>query len=80
MLSIHNADLMHAIQQRDDFATKLSDMRTQLAAYESKAYYIDEAKREAMAFCQQMIQFFQAQLTDRTNIIEEKKQIISHYK
>ena len=34
-------------------------------AYESKAYYIDKAKREAMTFCQQMIGFFQQQLEER---------------
>ena len=48
-------------------------------AYESKVYYINKAKREAMTFCQQMISFFQQQLKERTNIIEEKKQIIHQY-
>ena len=79
MLAIHNADLMHAMQQKDKLTTKIADMRVQLTACESKAHYTDEVKRESMMFCQQMIRFFQHQLEERIAVIEEKKQIINQY-
>ena len=59
MLAIHNADLMCSIQRKEELIVKIANMRVQLIVYELKAYYTNEAKREAMTLCQQMISFFQ---------------------
>ena len=51
MILIYNAELMRAIQQKDELVAKIFDMRVQFTTYESKAHYTNEAKREAMTFC-----------------------------